>query len=38
MVEVADARSGVDTVRLVEACRRSMGSSGSWVSVESSNT
>lgn len=37
LVEVADASRGVDTVRLVEACRRSMRSSGSWVCVESSS-
>ena len=36
-VDVADARSGIDTVRLVETCRRSMRSSGSWVTVESSS-
>lgn len=35
---MADGTSGARTVRVVEACRQSMRSGGSWVSVESSRT
>jgi predicted dehydrogenase len=35
---VADGRSGVSTVRVVGACRASMRSGGSWISVEPPST
>jgi len=36
-VDIADATSGVDAVRLVEACRRSLRSGGPWIGLESSS-